>query len=35
MTSPLGRRVRNLLVRHLPADIQRRQLEPLVRHRLP
>jgi 2-polyprenyl-6-methoxyphenol hydroxylase-like FAD-dependent oxidoreductase len=33
--SPLGWRLRNVLVRRLPARAQRRQLEPLVRYELP
>jgi 2-polyprenyl-6-methoxyphenol hydroxylase-like FAD-dependent oxidoreductase len=34
LTSPLGRRLRNVLVRRFPDRAQRRQLAPLVRHRL-
>jgi 2-polyprenyl-6-methoxyphenol hydroxylase-like FAD-dependent oxidoreductase len=35
LASPLGWRLRNLLVRRLPERAQRRQLEPLVRYELP
>jgi 2-polyprenyl-6-methoxyphenol hydroxylase-like FAD-dependent oxidoreductase len=31
LSNPLGCRVRNLLVRHMPAGAQRRQLTPLIR----
>ena len=34
LTSPIGRRVLNHLVRHTPERVQRRQLDPLVRHHL-
>jgi 2-polyprenyl-6-methoxyphenol hydroxylase-like FAD-dependent oxidoreductase len=34
LTNPLGRRLRNHLVRHTPARVQLRQLGPLVHHRL-
>jgi len=34
LASPLGWRFRNALVRRLPEDAQRRQLEPLVRYEL-
>jgi 2-polyprenyl-6-methoxyphenol hydroxylase-like FAD-dependent oxidoreductase len=30
LTNPIGRRVRNLLVRYAPASIQRRQMSPLI-----
>jgi hypothetical protein len=35
LTSPLGRRLRNLLVRRTPSRLQARQLEPIVHHQLP
>ena len=34
LTSPIGRRMRNLLVRRLPASAQRRQLGPIVQHKI-
>ena len=34
LSNPVGRRLRNGAVRLIPAGAQRRQLEPLVRHRL-
>jgi 2-polyprenyl-6-methoxyphenol hydroxylase-like FAD-dependent oxidoreductase len=34
LANPLGGRLRNAIVRGLPAWLQRRQLEPLVRHEL-
>jgi 2-polyprenyl-6-methoxyphenol hydroxylase-like FAD-dependent oxidoreductase len=33
LSSPLGRRVRNLVARRLPARVQQRQLGPIVQHR--
>jgi 2-polyprenyl-6-methoxyphenol hydroxylase-like FAD-dependent oxidoreductase len=35
LSNPLGCRLRNLLARHVPASAQRRQLGPLIHHRLP
>jgi 2-polyprenyl-6-methoxyphenol hydroxylase-like FAD-dependent oxidoreductase len=35
LTSPLGRRLRNLVVRRTPPRLQARQLEPIVHHQLP
>jgi 2-polyprenyl-6-methoxyphenol hydroxylase-like FAD-dependent oxidoreductase len=35
LASPLGLRLRNLVVRRLPAGVQGRQLAPLIRHQLP
>jgi len=34
LTSPLGRRLRNHIVRRTPKRVQRRQLDPLVHHHL-
>jgi 2-polyprenyl-6-methoxyphenol hydroxylase-like FAD-dependent oxidoreductase len=34
LASPIGRRVRNFLVRRTPGSVQRRQLEPLVHYEL-
>jgi 2-polyprenyl-6-methoxyphenol hydroxylase-like FAD-dependent oxidoreductase len=34
LTNPVARQLRNLLVRHTPDRVQRRQLAPLVRHQL-
>ena len=34
LASPIGCRLRNAAVRRMPAGAQRRQLEPLVRHKL-
>jgi 2-polyprenyl-6-methoxyphenol hydroxylase-like FAD-dependent oxidoreductase len=34
LTNPLGRRVRNALVRRTPAHVQRRQLAPIVHHKV-
>ena len=34
LTSPLGRRMRNLIVRRTPPRLQARQLEPIVHHQL-
>jgi hypothetical protein len=34
VASPLGSRLRNVIVRRLPVQAQRRQLEPLVHHEL-
>ena len=34
LSSPVGRRLRNTLARRMPAGAQRRQLEPLVSHRV-
>jgi 2-polyprenyl-6-methoxyphenol hydroxylase-like FAD-dependent oxidoreductase len=35
LASPIGRRLRNLVVRHTPPRLQARQLEPIVHHQLP
>jgi 2-polyprenyl-6-methoxyphenol hydroxylase-like FAD-dependent oxidoreductase len=35
LTSPLGRRTRNAIIRRIPARTQRRQLAPVVHHQLP
>jgi 2-polyprenyl-6-methoxyphenol hydroxylase-like FAD-dependent oxidoreductase len=34
LTNPLGRRLRDLLIRHTPDRVQRRALGPLIHHRL-
>lgn len=34
LTSPLGQRLRNLVIRHTPPRLQARQLEPIVHHQL-
>jgi 2-polyprenyl-6-methoxyphenol hydroxylase-like FAD-dependent oxidoreductase len=34
LANPIGRRLRNAVVRRMPERAQRRQLEPIVRHRL-
>jgi 2-polyprenyl-6-methoxyphenol hydroxylase-like FAD-dependent oxidoreductase len=34
LANPVGRRLRNYLVRHTPEQAQRRQLGPLIQHRL-
>jgi 2-polyprenyl-6-methoxyphenol hydroxylase-like FAD-dependent oxidoreductase len=35
LTNPLGRRLRNAIVRGTPAHVQRRQLSPVLHHELP
>lgn len=35
LASPIGRRLRNLVVRHIPPRLQARQLGPIVHHQLP